>query len=598
MMFQNSMRFNGGNQYDDYEDYGDYNQNQYNGYSNQNFQSTVQTPVQQSSIPVSNQPSTQPAGGRLLRKGIISLNRKEPPKADPPKQQLQPTNENSYISSQPTITKPKVNGPTQIPQEFDFEPNYAQNKVPIQQQNQNKFQSINQQPYYDNNDYYDDYQQPPQYYEEDNNDNYTNQMPVKINLPKPQNQQVVQLPKPQKQQITPKQSQSYNYDYDTDNAYKNSTPNISNVDLFKQRQPMIESQFASSLERSMNNFKRVFANEFQVIMRQVQSQGISTRSLFDVDEYCENLKSDINSLILSNLSNDDGNDVKIADNLQSKNSNISRKVGAAIDEYTKPFSALLAESSSRNSIQADHHISELRQLQEELESLINIYRTTSDSIVKELQRESQNAASIRDKEQMRYRNLEQKMRTMRMKRSELENRANKLSSDRQNIESEMKVFEQKKQKWEEEALPLFYDESGALRQKIMQKLSEIKSSIENEASFNDVIEAVDDGIKTIKEESDNMKNEIIDLEMANKTILQRANEFQLIKNTQNFRQFQQMQMNSNSYLPNSTMNSFNNNLSQRSPRRQSSILSEAQEKLEVMRKKREEAMKIISSQIL
>lgn len=590
MMFQNSMRFNGGNQYDDYEDYGDYNQNQYNGYSNQNFQSTVQTPVQQSSIPVSNQPSTQPAGGRLLRKGIISLNRKEPPKADPPKQQLQPTNENSYISSQPTITKPKVNGPTQIPQEFDFEPNYAQNKVPIQQQNRNKFQSINQQPYYDNNDYYDDYQQPPQYYEEDNNDNYTNQMPVKINLPKPQNQQVVQLPKPQKQQITPKQSQSYNYDYDT--------PNISNVDLFKQRQPMIESQFASSLERSMNNFKRVFANEFQVIMRQVQSQGISTRSLFDVDEYCENLKSDINSLILSNLSNDDGNDVKIADNLQSKNSNISRKVGAAIDEYTKPFSALLAESSSRNSIQADHHISELRQLQEELESLINIYRTTSDSIVKELQRESQNAASIRDKEQMRYRNLEQKMRTMRMKRSELENRANKLSSDRQNIESEMKVFEQKKQKWEEEALPLFYDESGALRQKIMQKLSEIKSSIENEASFNDVIEAVDDGIKTIKEESDNMKNEIIDLEMANKTILQRANEFQLIKNTQNFRQFQQMQMNSNSYLPNSTMNSFNNNLSQRSPRRQSSILSEAQEKLEVMRKKREEAMKIISSQIL
>ncbi|KAK8841214.1 hypothetical protein M9Y10_027414 [Tritrichomonas musculus] len=589
-MFQNSMRFNGGNQYDDYEDYGDYNQNQYNGYSNQNFQSTVQTPVQQSSIPVSNQPSTQPAGGRLLRKGIISLNRKEPPKADPPKQQLQPTNENSYISSQPTITKPKVNGPTQIPQEFDFEPNYAQNKVPIQQQNRNKFQSINQQPYYDNNDYYDDYQQPPQYYEEDNNDNYTNQMPVKINLPKPQNQQVVQLPKPQKQQITPKQSQSYNYDYDT--------PNISNVDLFKQRQPMIESQFASSLERSMNNFKRVFANEFQVIMRQVQSQGISTRSLFDVDEYCENLKSDINSLILSNLSNDDGNDVKIADNLQSKNSNISRKVGAAIDEYTKPFSALLAESSSRNSIQADHHISELRQLQEELESLINIYRTTSDSIVKELQRESQNAASIRDKEQMRYRNLEQKMRTMRMKRSELENRANKLSSDRQNIESEMKVFEQKKQKWEEEALPLFYDESGALRQKIMQKLSEIKSSIENEASFNDVIEAVDDGIKTIKEESDNMKNEIIDLEMANKTILQRANEFQLIKNTQNFRQFQQMQMNSNSYLPNSTMNSFNNNLSQRSPRRQSSILSEAQEKLEVMRKKREEAMKIISSQIL
>ena len=493
MMFQNSMRFNGGNQYDDYEDYGDYNQNQYNGYSNQNFQSTVQTPVQQSSIPVSNQPSTQPAGGRLLRKGIISLNRKEPPKADPPKQQLQPTNENSYISSQPTITKPKVNGPTQIPQEFDFEPNYAQNKVPIQQQNRNKFQSINQQPYYDNNDYYDDYQQPPQYYEEDNNDNYTNQMPVKINLPKPQNQQVVQLPKPQKQQITPKQSQSYNYDYDT--------PNISNVDLFKQRQPMIESQFASSLERSMNNFKRVFANEFQVIMRQVQSQGISTRSLFDVDEYCENLKSDINSLILSNLSNDDGNDVKIADNLQSKNSNISRKVGAAIDEYTKPFSALLAESSSRNSIQADHHISELRQLQEELESLINIYRTTSDSIVKELQRESQNAASIRDKEQMRYRNLEQKMRTMRMKRSELENRANKLSSDRQNIESEMKVFEQKKQKWEEEALPLFYDESGALRQKIMQKLSEIKSSIENEASFNDVIEAVDDGIKTIKEES-------------------------------------------------------------------------------------------------
>lgn len=599
---QNMTQYGSGGQYDE-NSFGYYNQDQYDGYPNQNYQSSMQIPIQQSATPNA-QASSQSSGGRLLRKGIISLNRKEPSNPTLPQQQTSQINDNSALGSQPIITKPKINGPTQIPSQLsDFQvPN-----VKLTPSNSS----------YNDQNYYNDYQQQPndqQYYEEDNYQNQVPQqqeppeqpmtIPVKLRKTPKQTQPKAQpQPQPQPQQLPkpPKQT-SYNYSYDNEDQ-TNITASYSNIDLFKQRQPMIESNFANSLDRSIKNFKRTFSNEFQSIIRQVKTQGpLSQRTLFDVDEYCESLKSDISSIILTSSDNASlssttgGNSTKSINDLDTKSTSLSRKVASTIDEYTKPFSASLAEAASRNAIAADHHISELRQLQDELESLTNIFKSTSDSIVKELQRESQNAASLRDKAQLRHSENERKLKTMRMKSTELENRTNKLASDRQTVESDIKMLGEKRSKWEQEALPLIYDEGGALRRKIMQKLAEIKSAVENEASLADVIEAVDEGVSTIKDEGEKMRNEIDELELANKAVLQRASESQILKNSISYRQMQQKSQLSQNI--NSTFNGFNASSIQRSPRRQSSILSEAQEKLELIKKKREEAMKVISSQIL
>lgn len=600
---QNGNGYYNQDQYDDDNSYGYYNQDQYGGYQNQNYQSSMQIPVQQSSA--SNfQASSQSSGGRLLRKGIISLNAKN---STPQPQQTSQINENSTLSNQPVITKPKINGPTQIPSQI------SESQVP-------NIKATASNSSYNDQIYYNDYQQQQeqQYYEEENNENYDNQIqqqqpqqqqqfkiPVKIRIPQKtqkaqktsqQQQQQQQLPKPAKQT-------SINYSYENEDQ-NDTIASYSNTDLFQQRQPMIESNFSNTLDRSINNFKRIFSNEFQSILRQVKSQGpLSQRTLFDVDEYCESLKSDISTIILTSPENaslsvssngaNQSNSLKSLNDFDSKSSTLSRKVAATIDEYTKPFSASLAEAASRNAIQSDHHISELRQLQEELESLTSIFKSTSDSIVKELQRESQNAASLRDKAQQRHSDLSRKLKTMKMKTAELESRTSKLSADRQTVESDIKMLAQKRSKWEQDTLPLIYDEAGALRQRIIDKLSEIKKAVENEASLVDVIDAVDEGVATIKDESDKMRSEIDELEMANKTVLMRANEAQMMKNSMSFRPIQRSQLNQNSNLGYS---GFNVSSIQRSPRRQSAILSEAQEKLELIKKKREEAMKILSDQ--
>ncbi|OHS96164.1 hypothetical protein TRFO_10066 [Tritrichomonas foetus] len=398
--------------------------------------------------------------------------------------------------------------------------------------------------------------------------------------PPPQPQQYPNLKQQQPKQTQPSKP-----------AYS-APPQPTLSDLFNQRQASIENGFATSLERSMNNFKRAFSNEFQTIMRQVQSPT----QLLDIGEFSENLKAEVSNLINTPING-----------LDIDSTNVTRKVTAAIDEYTKPVSVLLSEASSRNALAADHHLSELRQLQEELDSLHNVLRGSTDNIVKELQRESQNTASIRDAEQLKFRDLEQKMRTLKMKHVELESRANRQNSDREAFERTSKQFEAKRREWEEETLPTLYDEGGVLRQKIMQQLSNLKNEIEHE-SFEELIEFVNEGLKTVKEESDNMRSELMQLELANRTVMAKAKESHMMRLP--IPSQSQMRPTINPAL-NQTANPILNQTTQqmsqsfapqqqapKSARRQMSVVNEAQEKLQLIRRKREEAMRDISGQFL
>ena len=376
--------------------------------------------------------------------------------------------------------------------------------------------------------------------------------------PIPQHQQPIFA-----QQQPPQPQQFSNYAQQPNQNY-NSGPSLS--DLFRQRRPAIEANFSNSLDRSMNNVKRIFANEFQTIIRQSQTPT----QLLDIGEFSESLKSEINDLISSPIAS-----------LDLDSASIARKVTAAIDEYTKPVTIVLSEAASRNSLAADHHISELRQLQDELDTLHNILRVSTDNIIKELQRESQNTSSIIYSEQVHYRELEQKMRTLKLKYAELEGRSNRQKSEREAFDHESKSFEAKRIEWEEETLPMIYNEGGVLRQKIMQQLSELKSKVEHE-SFDDVIDAVNEGISLVKEESDNIKNELQNLEIANRLVISRLHESQMMRRSQ--------------FIPPPSVNtSFAAQNEPKSARRQMpSVVDEAQEKLQLIRRKREEALKDIS----
>lgn len=312
----------------------------------------------------------------------------------------------------------------------------------------------------------------------------------------------------------------------------------------------IEQTFSNTFDRSLNNFKRLFSSEFSAIMR----QPISNMN-FDVDDFSETLSSEVGSIIESPYSTIDIN-----------TQGVSKKVSLAIEEHTKPVTSLLAEAEARNSVAIDHHISELQQLQNELDSLRTVFKTNSDGILKELEKEKHNASSIRDAEQVRLREMEQRMRTLKLKQVELEARSNHQSIERDSLERSSKQFEQKKREWEEETLPMMYDEGGTLRQRILQELNDLKQEITSE-SFDDLNQSVDESLKILKEEGDNMRNELMELEMANRWAIARAKEVRT----------RTPQASSPSAL--------------KTPRRNKSVANEAQERLMQLRRQREATMR-------
>ena len=300
----------------------------------------------------------------------------------------------------------------------------------------------------------------------------------------------------------------------------------------------------------MANLRRLFSNEFASIMRQQSS----SRG-FDVDEFTDALSAEVSELIQTPVASID---VQIQ--------TMNRRVAAAIDEHTKPVSSSLAEADARNSVAMDHHISELRQLQEELEGLKAVFKSGSDGIVQELEKERVNAATIRDAEQAKYRELEKRMRAIKLKQVELEAKNNHQNAEREGLDRVQKQFEQKKRIWEEESLPMIYDEGGALRQRILHELNELRNEVAKE-SFENLTKAIDDGLNIVKEEGDSLRSELMELELANRWMMTRARE---------------------SYRRSPTHGG------SASPRR-GNVLSEAQTKLSQLRKQREEMMRNITT---
>lgn len=269
----------------------------------------------------------------------------------------------------------------------------------------------------------------------------------------------------------------------------------------------MEIGFATSLDRSISNFKRMFTNEFNQIFRQ-QSNNVT----FDVDEFSDKLASEIASIIECPVTPADIN-----------SQNIARKVQVAIDEHTKPVTGILIEAEQRNSVAAEHHISELKQLQEELDSLRTVYRTSAEQIYRELERERQNSAAIRDNELSHSREIEQKLRTLKLRQIELETRAKNQAVEEESLERSLKMFEQKRREWEDERLPNLYDEGGAIRRRIIDELSALRAEISQE-SFDELSQTINEGLRIIKEEGDSLRNELMDLELANRWMMSHSRE--------------------------------------------------------------------------
>lgn len=316
---------------------------------------------------------------------------------------------------------------------------------------------------------------------------------------------------------------------------------------FDQRQSQIDANFGATLDRSMSHLKRMFVTEFAAIVRQPANQVTG----FDIDEFTDQLNTEVEETIQSPYQS-----------IELHEHAIVKRITGAIEENTKPVITILAETKARNSAAADRHTAELRQLQDELNGLGSQLKVSADGIVSELEKERRSRISFRDAEQAKVRDLEQRLRAIRLKQVELESKASHQSAEREGFDRIVKQFEEKRRNWEE-AAPLLYDEGGALRQKILTHLVELRRDI-GEDAIDDFTRAIDEALEIVKEEGEALKDELLELEFANRRLLGRRSEFLGTKHALT--------------PPIST---------QRYP----SVISEAQARLDQLRRQREESQR-------
>jgi hypothetical protein len=291
----------------------------------------------------------------------------------------------------------------------------------------------------------------------------------------------------------------------------------------------------------------MFVSEFAVALRQPAGATIG----FDVDEFTDQLNTELGAVIQCPYQSIEVNDPAL-----------EKKVIGAIEENTKAVTRQLAEAQSRNSAAAERHIAELRQLQEELETLKSGLKVGADGIVRELEKERQSHSSLRDAEQNKARELDQRLRVIRLKQVELESKGSQHSAEREVFDRSAKQFEQKRSEWEEEA-PLLYDEGGALRRKMLGELGGLRQEISG-VSLDGLARLIEEALGVVNEEGEGLKNELLELELSNRRLNGRRGV---------------------TFAPNHALTP------PISARRYGSIVGQAQAKLDQLRKQREESLR-------
>ena len=264
--------------------------------------------------------------------------------------------------------------------------------------------------------------------------------------------------------------------------------------------------------------------------------------VFDFDEYSESLSTEVSQIIESPVQPLDVN-----------RTTLTRSIVAAIDEQTKPLTTVLSESNNRQASFAKTRLSQLKQLREELDSLCTVFKSNADSIIKELEGESQNTVNMRNAQIAKQNDLEQRMRSVKLRQVELEAKATHQSVERDSLERQMKQLENRRRDWEDQngyggyvnrdnfsvissmsrndsftqgIHQNDYDSpQSRYRARILSEINSLRKELGRDA-FDDVSKSIEEGLSMIRNESDNMKNELIDIDMANRWLMGQIQIFQ------------------------------------------------------------------------
>jgi hypothetical protein len=226
-------------------------------------------------------------------------------------------------------------------------------------------------------------------------------------------------------------------------------------------------------------------------MRSVVRDNLSP----DINDFARTLASEVEQLIIQPLPTSDVKGVALG-----------RKVANAVDEQTKPMMASFAEAEAQGAAIGANHSTALQSLRNEIEALQREYKSKTDRAIREL--DGERIATVRrwDSEQAQVRECEARLASLRLFRAEVEARERHQKTEREMIERSLLQQTEQREEWDG---PGFDDE--ALSQELRHIVALVRN-VPQEERANSPYEALEDGIRLLNAEADEIRMQIAELD--------------------------------------------------------------------------------------
>jgi chromosome segregation ATPase len=175
----------------------------------------------------------------------------------------------------------------------------------------------------------------------------------------------------------------------------------------------------------------------------------------------------------------------------------------------------LSDASSRVSSSVDRHVAELKTVQQELDSLRITFGASAESIIRQLEKEGTNAAALREAEQSHIREAAAQLRALRLTQVELETRSGHQDIERENLDRLAKQLAERRREWDDERPSI---EAASLRERIAREIAVITAQV-GRPTVGDVSGLVDESLRMITRECDDVKRDLAELGRANRVLL-------------------------------------------------------------------------------
>lgn len=320
-----------------------------------------------------------------------------------------------------------------------------------------------------------------------------------------------------------------------------------------------EYNVGNTIDRSIDNLKRSVIRDVSSAFRYNDSFDPSI-----IDSFSDSLIKDIEII------------VNEQDYVPSEYENVPRKIISVYEDNLESIRRLFSEAESKNEQYRQNKIDDMQQIHSSLSELVRSVTSVATETLKELDRIRIDVTAQHDQQNMDRSQNERHLRSLKLRRSDLESKLNHQNMELESIERMLKQTESAIKEFEENE----HNNTSTLAEKISKEVDGIFQEIDGAATteFEDACEEV---IRKLTEVSDLIREELGEVDYAEQFAL---NKLRNILASQ-----------ANSFLSTSH-SSYKIPISGQTKER-SQILAATQEKIQEKRRLREKSRKFFESQM-